>query len=478
MLFTIHTSKLTCILFALSFFVSLNLSAKTINLQHVLDEALQKSESLESINKAIKALESEIRSRDVALSPILNADVFAYKDNRQEAFGMPFRDSISSGLDVSLTKPFSTGTTLSLSAGHDLLERDQLNPRQDAAEWEIKLSQSLWRNGFGRTTDYRRTAEQYELLSRRNSLEFEKNQILVNIESAYWDLILAEKELKLRETNIERSKSLVNWTERRRKQFAAESSDLLQVQSLLAQRRLSLLVVQNNLSGAQSSLRQYIPNLSFAQTQVDVADLNKNTSPVMPQRNESPLRLDAIAAIYRAQQAENESNQIYDTNRPLLDIYGSYGTTGVADRFNPAWEQAGRSDYKQEKIGIMFSMNLDGGLRKDQRSAAQFNYESLKVRADGLERASKISWIELLKNITQLKEQIKVSEELTKIQNNKVNAERRRFQQGRTTTLQMTTFEVEATESELTYYRLLVALKKAESLLRLYSYKEQPRESN
>lgn len=442
----------------------------TLSLQDVLNQAHQKSETILGINKSIKALESEIRARDVLLSPILNTNIYAYKDKR-ESFTNPIpREGTSGVLGVSLIKPFSTGTTFTLTAGHNLLGRDDVYDEDDTAEWEIKLTQSLWRDAFGRTTDLRYQGEKYELLSRRYGFEFEQRQFLVNVESAYWDLVLAEKEQVLRTGNIERSTSLESWTQQRVKRFAAENNDLLQVQSLIAQRKLDLISVQNNIESARNTLRQYIPDLNFQNQKINAAELSQDRVLVLPTDSIIPLRLDALAAINRAEQSHYEAERAVDSTRPTLDLYASYGANGLERSANAAWDRAATAKYNQQKVGLVFAMNLDGDVRSDLRTASRENAEALKTRAEGLKRASDISWNDLLRSIRQLKEQIKLANDVSQLQSRKLTVERRRYQQGRTTTLQMTTFEVEATESELTLNRLLVALKKAESLVRLYNF--------
>jgi len=78
----------------------------------------------------------------------------------------------------------------------------------------------------------------------------------------------------------------------------------------------------------------------------------------------------------------------------------------------------------------------------------------------------------LTREISNLQQQISQARKLSSLQQKKVEAERERFEQGKSTTFQITTFEKDAGDSQIRLYRLLASLRKAESRARSFSLEE------
>lgn len=437
------------------------------NLDSIIAQATAKSDSLKSLESSIESLEHEIKARDLELSTRLNAELSYFKDKREVPGSLP-REGTSSLFGLSLVKPFATGTELLVAADHTQLGKDDNFAERNTAQWQVQLSQSLWQNSFGRNTRLRHKAEQHELLSRKASLEFERQNFLISVENAYWDLVLAEKELAIRKDNVKRSQTLESWASRRVRQFAAERTDLLQVQALLAQRKLDLTIVENDLTSKQKNLEQLVPGVEYKSTDLSSGQMSVLTSARKEQFKEKKIRLDTFAIEQKALQNSFEALQDEDSLRPDLSVFASYTSNGIADKFDPSWDRAIEENHAEQKVGLTFSMLLDGNTKASQRKASAKAAEAAKYRSMAAQRQSENSWDELQRNLINIEEQIKIAKNLFDVQSQKLRAEQRRFQQGRTTTLQMTTFEIDAAESELRLYRLLSQQQKLISQLRLF----------
>ena len=437
------------------------------NLENIVAQAANKSETLKSLEASLESLESEIKARDLELSSRLSAELSAYKDKR-EVFGTIPREGTSGMFGLTLVKPFSSGTELLVTTDHTLLGKDDTYPERNTAEWQVQLSQSLWQNSFGHSTRLRYQAEEAELKSRKALLEFERQNFLIAVENAYWDLVLAEKELAIRKDNVKRSQTLEKWTSGRMRQFAAEKTDLLQVQALLAQRKLDLAIVENDLTNKQKNLEQLVPGLEYKSADFIAEKMGDLSPNYKDQFKNKKLRLDAYAQAQRAQQNSYEALRDEDSLRPDLSVFASYTSNGIAEKFDPAWDRAIEENHSQQKVGLTLTMLLYNDTKSQQKKAAAKAAEAAKYRSQALNRESENSWEELSRNFENIGEQIKVAKSLFDIQSQKLKAEQQRFQQGRTTTLQMTTFEIDAAESELRLYRLLSQQQKLASQFRLF----------
>ena len=437
-------------------------------LENIVVQATQQSDTLKSLETSLESLENEIKARDLELSSRVDAELSTFKDKR-EVVGQTPRTGTSNLFGLTLVKPFSTGTELSLATDHLQLGSDDTFAERNTAQWQVLVSQSLWQNSFGHNTRLRRNAEAYELSSRKALLEFQRQNFLISVESAFWDLVLAEKELAIRKDNVKRSETLESWTSRRVRQFAAEKTDLLQVQALLAQRQLDLVIVENDLTNKQKKLEQLVPGLDYKSIDFEASKLVPMNSSVKEQTKTKKVRLDVYAVQQQAQQNSFEALQIEDSLRPDLSVFASYTSNGIAEKFDPSWDRAIGENHAEQKVGLTFSMLLDSDVKSQQRKAASLSSASAKYRSQALLRESDTAWAELSRNLEQSENQIKIAKNLFDLQMQKLKAEQQRFQQGRTTTLQMTTFEIDAAESELRLYRLISQQQKFVSQLRLFT---------
>lgn len=454
-------------------------AASTVTVDDVLALAQKNSDTLQALDRSRAAVEADIAGRDLVLSPTLKSELGATKDLRSSLSPAASRSGQTTFLDTTLSLPFSTGTTFSISGRHDLI--DDPPTGTDTAHigaWDIRLEQSLWRDAFGRATRLRREGETHELKRQRMALLLERQNFLTNVESAFWDLVFTRKEEEVRQKNIERSVSLEKWMRRRVAQFAAEKQDLMQVQTLLRQRRLDLTITRNEREEVLTRLRQLIPGVEPAAWHVDLRVLERERVPRQllavgsaPGAGQ-PVRLDALVAKSRALELKTAMAKVDDSLRPELNLYASYGANGIDPEASPAWQDAGRADTPRTTVGLQLSVELAGSLKNKRRASARLDAEAEELRANALARASRLAWSELERTITSLKEQIKEAREIHGLHRLKLDAERKRFEQGRASTLQMTTFEVEAAESELTLYRLLASLRKTEAAARAFAHEE------
>lgn len=439
-------------------------------LQDWVNLALEKSENFIAIDQSIESLESEIKARDLVLSGqfILQAENL---NNDQDAVTFA-RRSRSRFIDLIYEKPFSTGTSLSLTTGHDRSRFDGFGSR-NTADWEVRLTQSLWRDAFGRATKLRHLGEQSELTARKANLTLEKQQLLVQLETLYWNLSLALKEEQIRLENIKISKNLRSWTFDRLKRTAAEKSDVLQAEALLNSRELDLIAVQNQIASIKNELRILIPVEPTHLPVPALEELDEMRSLddllVAKGKLETPERLDTVASIYFAEQSENQTQQVAEGLKPDLNAYLAYGQNGIAPEFENAWNRAGNDRYSATRFGIQLSMPLDASLIREREKSAAMAAKAQNSRAKALTRSVEISWQDLNRRLEVLKEQVKSATSLYEFEQAKVKEERRRYKIGRSTVFQLVTFETEAAEAEVRKYRFLAELRKLESQARLFT---------
>ncbi|MCC6137327.1 MAG: TolC family protein [Bdellovibrionaceae bacterium] len=445
----------------------------SVRLEDLVNDVTSESELLQSLDKNIESLDAEIRARDLLLTSELTIEAANLKDNRDAVTFA--RRTRSRFLDIIYDQAFSTGTLMSLTAGHDRGTFDNFGNR-NTGDWEVRLTQSLWRDAFGQFTSYRRQGDRAELQNRKAGLIYQKQLVLIDLEALYWDLAFAVKEEEIRLKNIDASKNLKNWTAGRVERSAAEKSDVLQAKALLSGRELDLITTRNQIQSVRNRFRQLFVNADKANLVPDISALEKER-PVMTLvaeqgTLEEPKRLDAIVSEKLVVQAEMEAKKVRERLKPQLDAYVSYGQNGIATTFDDAWTRAGDSNHSATRVGVLFKIPLNRKLTNERERSLQLTAEANKLKAQYMNRNSKVGWAELVRQVNTLKEQVAEATRLADFQIQKVQEERRRFRLGRSTVFQLVTFEADAAEAEVRKYRFLADLRKAESQARLFTMQE------
>lgn len=441
-----------------------------ISIDEIMKLAQAESELAQAAAKNIESIDLEIKSRDMVLDPILNSEI-ALLNNNQDAVTFA-RKANDRFVNLSLIKPFSTGTTFSLTGAYNNSIYDNIGVR-DTGSWQFQITQSLWRDSFGRATNLRHQAEKAELISRKAQVYYDLQNYLVTLETMFWDLALAIKEEQIRKKNIEMGNELVEWTKKRSSYSAAEETDVIQAQTLVSQASIDLVNVKNQIINLQNRFKQYFPNLSFEDSKVDSANLQverplKNLI-VQQGSLEVPQRLDAITSNYLATQAELETKKVKEGLKPMVNLYASYGQNGISDTFPDTWGRALSVAHNATTVGVLVNIDLNRSLVNDREKAARLAAEAKSLQANMQNRISLIGWQELERQVKLLKSQSIEAERLASLQESKVIKERQRFKLGRSTVFQLVTYELDAANSALSKYRSLALLRKTESQARLFT---------
>ena len=456
----------------LVFFCALKVSAATsvTRVEDVIQMANEQSETLQSANKTIESIKSEIRGRDLVLGLKLDAEAADVNEHRDS---IPDSSKFHTDLlTTTLSKLFSTGTAFTATAGESITDT-AANGEQNIGMWQLKLTQSLWRDGFGRSTRLRHQSEESELHNRTLATLYQKQLYIVDLESTYWDLIFAKRQEEIRRDNIKKSETVEKWTSDRVRHSTSEPSDLLQSRALVSQRRLEYLTAESQITTLQNKLRQILP---FAQPEfwglsTKELELNRETDALLAtnEGSDTPMRLDSLSSQFAASQSKFDSDRVYDSLRPKVDAYVMYGQDGEDARFANSWERSADPLHNQTRIGVLLSMDLDWDLKHEQRRAARLAAQAKELDARGQARSSMVGWSDLNRLITDLKRQAAEAEKLTDLQERKVAAERSRFRLGRTTVFQLIQFEIDSANAEISESQILVNLRKAEGRARLYA---------
>jgi len=427
-----------------------------------------------STQSEIRSIELDYASRELVLQPVIEVEGKRFNENREllNRNALTTRPRIDS-LGFTLIKPFSTGTAIGIGPRYEYALTPVLTPgHRHTVDWNISLTQSLWKDAFGRSTTFRRSREEYQRKQELAQALLRQGQMLYDFEVLYWDWATALRESELQAKNVRRSREILRWVQDRFRRAAAESTDLLQARALLSRRELQVSALQFSLTQVGTRIERYVPN---RQWQPDPKDLSVLRS---PEDLLMDWKADALGKVVQIQylQAQNEAladeeraREARESIRPELDLALTYGKNAIDTDSGSALRRSYAEEHEYSSIGVVFRSGLDLSSERKKVESARAAREASAQRREARQSENRVAWEQLKKELSDLQERIERANELVELQTRKANAERERYRVGRSTAFQAITFEQEAVEAEITLWQLYGLMRKTEARARLFA---------
>jgi outer membrane protein TolC len=317
---------------------------------------------------------------------------------------------------------------------------------------KLELSQSFWGNGFGRSA--RASEEIAGSAARAQSLgtRFQARANLVQAEGAYWRLVAARKAVSISKGALERAQKIYDWMNRRVNLRLGDPSDRYQAEAALKLRKLEYQGALDELHVAELGFNtaRFVKNdrVEEALPEITTEAIEKMSPPVRASFRDDVKASQEQEKLTRAQAIVGE-----ERNKPTLDVFASYALNGRADGLTNALSDPFAAGRPTQAIGFRFQAPLDLGTVSDARSAWRREQAAAALAVDQKIFEQERSWKDLQERLGDSQRKLKLIRALESVQDAKVNHERNRLQQGRSTTFQVLQFEQEYAQAQLTRIR-------------------------
>lgn len=313
---------------------------------------------------------------------------------------------------------------------------------------KLELSQSLWRNWNGKENKAQADLIDSQAKAAKHIANFTVHTTLATAESIYWSLSQTKKVIKVQRDNLTRAQQIRAWNSKRVNSGLSERSDFLQADSNLKLREYELqnaLQQQNLLQRTFNSMRGIDSNIVTEELEdVDNKNLKALSAPT-----KAALREDTKAALEQQNLAKANASLAIERNRPTFEVYGSYALNGRAPEQSDALSNSFKSDHSTSAIGLRFTTPLDFGTTnsvidgyKKEQIAAEYNYQRKVFDQDR-------EWNDLLTKFENAKVRLELAEKISEAQRTKTTNERNRLNNGRTTTFQVLSFELDLAQADV-----------------------------
>ncbi len=379
-----------------------------LSLKEATALALEHNINLEVSRLGLAGSEQGFRATTGVFDFLLNSDAggsYSEAPATNQLVGAAVAIQRGRRLDLFLSKATPTGGSFSIGWTNTRSETNStfyfLNPAYDSG-LTFSISQSLLR-GFG--TDVNRA--QIEVARRSKDIsrvQFEQVVIATvqAVESAYWNLIYAIDNLKVKQHSLKLAQDLLDQTQTRVRIGTSAPIDIVQSEATVASREVDIIVAENQVENAADLLKdlmgfenpedwksRIVPTDALEAT-TTLANLDQSIAEALQRRPD--LRQMAL---------ETEINQINVVSArnavlPQLNLGLNYGFTGVGGTqtivdpdtgevietipggWSDAQSQIWNRDYNQWSAGITFSYPLENTTAKANLAQQRFALSASK----------------------------------------------------------------------------------------------------
>jgi outer membrane protein len=291
--------------------------------------------------------------------------------------------------------------------------------------------------------------------------------IVTLVERAYYELIFAREQIKVREKAVELADRLLHENRRRVEVGALAPLDEKQAQSQYARSRSDLITAKQTLLTRENDLKGLISDdyRKLRETIVvpseklmaipETFDLQESWRLGVSRRPElQRLRLelerqDIIVKFRR--------NQLF----PQFDLTGSYGHNGLANDFGGVLEDTRRGDNPSYTVGAVFSIPLSRRGPKNAYNASKAEKEQAVLRYKKQEQDVLVAIENAIGNAQNSLERVKASGEASEYAAAALDAEQKKLESGKSTSFNVLQLQRDLTERRSEEIRALADYNQA-----------------
>lgn len=451
-------------------------TAQALNLNEYLEQVRRESLGVKGMEQQIEAAALKSREADLYFTPRFFAEArTGYDGKEQFASAITYDRLKTQNYSLGLSQEFSFGLQSKLSYVTDKIEVEgaALPAGTPNSFWSatptLELSLPLLANGFGRSSRANQEVVLQQNRAEQFSSQAQNQNILVEAEASYWRLAASRETVKVQKRAVTQAQAILDYVTRKARMNLGENADVLQAKAMVEATSFQLQQATNAERASQRLFNTYI-NRSGEQSlneELQILDYELLQT-IVPPKVRPGDRSDVKAAEAQSLLAKSSSALVAERNKANLDLYGSYALNGRAEEFNEALRNAGRVERDTAYVGVRLNIPLHFSARSDVRAgavkaekAAEFNLQQKRFNQDQ-------EWIQLSEQIGEATQSLRLSTNMVKAQKAKLDNERARLRQGRTTTYQVLLFEQDFTQAEASRLQIAAQILTLQAQVKLY----------
>jgi len=362
-----------------------------------------------------------------------------------QAFNFSFVQRVPTGGDVSFGW---TNSRTESNAGV------RSTPTSFDSEYTFSYDQPLLRN-FGRLANERNLVIA-QTNSRISAQDFERvvTTTVQDVENAYWNLVNAREQLVVAQQSLALAREL---NDRNRIQVEVGTMaplELVQSEAAIATRDEDIIRATSAIGDAEDELRRLL-NLP-----TDAGLWEKPIVPTTPPETER-IAVDVDAAIatalaerpelrtqeFQLAQARLDAEFFRGQLKPDLDLHVDYGYNGTGLGYNDAFNQVTGLDFRGWTVRLQFNYPIQNRAARAQSAIANLDFDRVQTRFDQQQQLVSTEVRRAARAVETAAKQIDAARISLDFQNKNLEAERKRYENGMSTSFQITQIQDDLTQA-------------------------------
>ena len=462
-----------------------------LSLAQAVELALIQNLDVESSQVAARQAQARIDGARGPFDPILNVYASHGKRVRPTASELDalISQSITDVVDTTLTQKLVYGATYEVKLNATRSESNNpffsVNPSY-ATDALLKYTQPLL-EGLGRNANLRFVRE--AINNSRiagHGVEIRARDVVRDTIHAYWDLVFAREDLEVKQASLRLAEDLERQNRIMVEVGTLAPLEIAQAEAAVATRKQDIIITEASIGSAEDAIRRLIgadrsshwwrgpivpaEAAVYRDAWVDLTESLATAASRRPELNSADLEVEnARLALAQAK----------DALLPTLTFEGTISTAGLAgDRladkdgdtvpdtfidkgFSDAYRQVGDREFNSWSA----SLNLNVPLR-NRAAEADFQVARLDVedRLIGVERTRQTVTLEVrqaVRDVESARERIQAAQSSRTLQQKKMDAEIKKFENGLSTNFEVLTFQTDLATARSNELRAIVDYLKA-----------------
>jgi outer membrane protein TolC len=446
-----------------------------LSLMDCVQRALESNQDIEVAEFTPLKSDGSIMSAEGEFDPVLSGNI-QYSESSSQASsqtvafgGISSIESYSTAMDVSLSGRMRWGTQYTVGMN--------LNDQEDTfndfiEEWSgnvnVSITQPLLR-GRGRAFNMARIRQaKNSRVASESQLHLTVMNTISSVTKAYWDLVGAVENVRVRFKSLDNAERLLDITQKRLEIGTASPLEVVQAQAGLAARQSDLITAQSQVKDGSDRLRRLL-NMQdegvVAHQSISPTDtpglLTHIVDPVKSVENAIRFRPEVRNAQLSVESADIDRARARSDMLPQIDL------TGTATRGGRDHKISGVVDGTRDGSDTSFSIGLRGSLPLRNRAArgafhtADVSAREAAVMLDRTIEDVKLSVLLAARAVDTSRILVESNRQTRILQEINLAAEERRLRLGLTTNYRVLQVEEDLTTAEVGELQATVNLEKA-----------------
>jgi len=409
--------------------------------------------AIQMINPRIS--EAEVDSEKGMFDPVVSGSI----KRRDSTTPLASRSSVAAGgrtssesedysLNAAISGRSSVGTEYSVEFDDVSTENtfNEFNAEHDSFAG-ITLTQPLLKD-FGRSVNhYNITIAQKNMEISRSELNQYLMDTVTDFKKAYWDLVQALNDLKVKEEAVTLADSLLDLSRKRLKAEVASPLEVTQAEAGVAMRMEDLIIAGQTVKERENALKTLISQDVYSLRNVEIQPSDIPTlTPVSPDPEDSLREGLENRPDYEKVKAEIDKSDLtiqYAKNQkfPNIDLEASYGYNGLGSSLSNAADNM--TDNPEWSLGITAKLPLGNNTAKSDLHIAKLEAQQELLNLKKLEQKIIIEIDNAIRELETNKQRIEAAKISTRLAAESLKAEELKLNEGLSTSHNVLEFQDE-----------------------------------